>query len=75
MNESSEVKVHVRCASNLSGRSIKRKLQRRKSSTLYSTWVGIVDVESVVSGRRLVSIGKKYPRAPIESTGVGIATW
>ena len=34
MNESSEVKVLVRSASNLSGRSIKRKLQRRKLTSL-----------------------------------------
>ena len=39
MNESSEVKVLVRSASNLSGRSIKRNLLHRKHTTLYSTWV------------------------------------
>ena len=32
MNESSEVKALVRGANNLSGCSIKRKLQRRKST-------------------------------------------
>jgi len=34
MNESSEVKALVRSANNLSGRSIKRKLQRRKAPPL-----------------------------------------
>ncbi len=50
MNESSEVKVLVRSASNLSGCSIKRKLQRHERPTLYSTWVEIMDAESVPVG-------------------------
>jgi len=59
LDESSEVKVLVRSANNISGRSIKRKLQCRKFSTLYSTWEGIMDVEPVEGGRRLISMGKK----------------
>ena len=39
MNESSEVKALVRSASNVSGRSIKRKLQHRHAAILYSTWM------------------------------------
>ncbi len=43
MNESSEVKAFARSASNLSGRSIKRKLQRRNPPTLivlgWTSWV------------------------------------
>jgi len=38
MNASSEVKVLVRSASNLSGRSIKRNLLHRNAPPLYSTW-------------------------------------
>jgi len=40
MNESSEVKVLVRSASNLSGRSIKRNLLHRKRTTLIALgWI------------------------------------
>ena len=59
LDESSEVKVLVRSANNISGRSIKRKLQCRKFSALYSTWAGIMDVEPGEGGRRLISMGKK----------------
>ena len=41
MNGSSEVKVLVGSASNLSGCSIKRKLQRRNLTRPYSTWMEI----------------------------------
>ena len=43
MNGSSEVKVLVGSASNLSGRSIKRKLQRRSAA---SNIMGLADANS-----------------------------
>lgn len=61
-NESSEVKALVRSASNSPGCSIKRKLQRRNLPTLYSTWVKLMDVESVNLRRRLSSMGKEISK-------------
>ena len=56
MDESSDVKVLVRSANNLSGRSIKRKLQRRSAASKIMRLADVSSATGIASTLLVVAI-------------------